>query len=44
MYSAGSFGKDWLNDIVTDLKLQDVNIYEADYGLLPICPCSDARE
>ncbi len=30
-----SFGKDWLNDIVTDLKLQDVNIYEADYGLLP---------
>ena len=30
-----SFGKGWLNDIVNDLKLQDVNIYEADYGLLP---------
>ncbi|MDC3032427.1 phosphoserine transaminase [Litorivicinus sp.] len=30
-----SFGKGWLNDIVNDLKLQDVNIYEADHGLLP---------
>ena len=30
-----SFGKNWLTDIVTDLKLQDVNIYEADYGSLP---------
>lgn len=30
-----SFGKGWLNDIVNDLKLQNVNIYEADYGLLP---------
>ena len=30
-----SFGKGWLNDIVNDLKLQNVNRYEADYGLLP---------
>ena len=30
-----SFGKAWLNDIVNDLKLQNVNRYEADYGLLP---------
>ena len=30
-----SFGKGWLNDIVNDLKLQNVNSYEADYGLLP---------
>ena len=30
-----SFGKSWLNDIVHDLKLQNVNRYEADYGLLP---------
>ena len=30
-----SFGRGWLNDIVNDLKLQNVNRYEADYGLLP---------
>ena len=30
-----SFGKGWLNDIVNDLKLESVNRYEADYGLLP---------
>ncbi len=30
-----SFGKTWLNDIVKDLTLPDVNIYEADYGVLP---------
>ncbi len=30
-----SFGKSWVNDIVNDLKLQNVNRYEADYGLLP---------
>ena len=30
-----SFGKGWLNDIVNDLKLQNVNRYESDYGLLP---------
>ena len=30
-----SFGKGWFNDIVNDLKLESVNRYEADYGLLP---------
>lgn len=30
-----SFGKGWVGDIVNDLKLKNVNIYEADYGLLP---------
>ena len=30
-----SFGKTWMNDIVKDLTLPDVNIYEADYGVLP---------
>lgn len=30
-----SFGKSWINDIVNDLKLQNVNAYEADYGRLP---------
>lgn len=30
-----SFGKEWLTDIVKQLKLGDVNGYEADYGQLP---------
>jgi phosphoserine aminotransferase len=30
-----SFGKGWVSDIVNDLKLDNVNTYEADYGLLP---------
>jgi phosphoserine aminotransferase len=30
-----SFGKGWITDITTQLKLDDVAIYEADYGLLP---------
>ncbi|MFA0442924.1 phosphoserine aminotransferase [Vibrio sp. 10N.286.49.C2] len=30
-----SFGSGWLNDIVKQLKLTDVNSYSADYGLLP---------
>ena len=30
-----SFGRGWLNDIVNDLKLQNVKRYESDYGLLP---------
>jgi len=30
-----SFGKGWITDIVKQLKLEDVNTYEADYGLLP---------
>ena len=35
VFSWESFGKGWLNDIVNDLKLEKVNRYEADYGLLP---------
>ena len=35
VFSWKPFGKDWLNDLVTDLKLQNINIYEADHGLLP---------
>ena len=35
VFSWESFGKGWLNDIVNDLKLENVNRYEADYGLLP---------
>ncbi len=30
-----SFGKGWITDIVKQLKLTDVNTYEADYGDLP---------
>ncbi|MGA1206603.1 MAG: phosphoserine transaminase [Litorivicinaceae bacterium] len=30
-----SFGSGWLSDILQELKLTDVNRYEADYGLLP---------
>lgn len=30
-----SFGKGWLTDITKQLKLDDVTIYEADYGDLP---------
>ena len=30
-----SFGKGWATDIVNQLKLDNVNCYEADYGLLP---------
>ena len=35
VFSWKSFGKGWLNDIVNDLKLQNINLYEADHGLLP---------
>jgi phosphoserine aminotransferase len=35
VFSWESFGKGWLNDIVNDLKLENVNRYEAHYGLLP---------
>ncbi len=35
VFSWESFGKGWLNHIVNDLKLQNVNIYQADYDLLP---------
>jgi phosphoserine aminotransferase len=30
-----SFGKGWVSDITKQLKLQDVKVTEADYGLLP---------
>ena len=30
-----SFGKVWLNDVLTELKLQDVRRLEADFGFLP---------
>ncbi|MCY3873421.1 MAG: phosphoserine transaminase [Rhodobacteraceae bacterium] len=30
-----SFGKAWLNDVVSELKLDGVNRHVADYGLLP---------
>ena len=35
VFSWKPFGKDWLNDLVTDLKLQNINLYQADHGLLP---------
>ena len=38
-----SFGKTWLNDIVKDLRLPDVNIYEADYGVLPDLSLTNKR-
>jgi len=30
-----SFGKTWAKDAVEQLRLEDVNVYEADYGQLP---------
>lgn len=30
-----SFSSDWMKDITNELKLDDVNTYEADYGYLP---------
>ncbi|TAN50222.1 MAG: phosphoserine transaminase [Methylococcaceae bacterium] len=30
-----SFGEGWVTDIVKQLKLSDVNVYQADYGELP---------
>ncbi|TVZ39714.1 phosphoserine aminotransferase [Alteromonadaceae bacterium 2753L.S.0a.02] len=30
-----SFGKGWVTDITKQLKLENVSVYEADYGLLP---------
>jgi phosphoserine aminotransferase len=30
-----SFGKGWVTDILKELRLQDVRVLEADYGLLP---------
>ena len=30
-----NFGKDWVIDVVQQLKIKNLNVYEADYGLLP---------
>jgi len=30
-----NFGKDWVIDVVDQLKIQDLNVYEAEYGELP---------
>ena len=30
-----NFGKDWIVDVVDQLKIQDLNIHDVDYGLLP---------
>ncbi len=30
-----NFGKDWVTDVVDQLKIQDLNVYEAEYGELP---------
>ena len=30
-----NFGKDWVIDVVDQLKIKDLNVYEADYGKLP---------
>ena len=43
VFSWESFGKTWLNDIVKDLMLSNVNIYEADYGILPDLSLTDKR-
>lgn len=36
-----SFGKGWLVDITTQLKLEQVNIFQADYGELPELAAAD---
>ena len=30
-----NFGKDWVIDVVEQLKIKDLNVYQADYGELP---------
>ena len=30
-----NFGKDWVIDVVDQLKIKDLNIYDVDYGFLP---------
>jgi phosphoserine aminotransferase len=40
-----SFGKDWVTDVVKQLKLTDVREFKADYGLLPdLTPVSPDRD
>ncbi len=36
-----AFGKDWIKDITTQLKLENVNEYKADYGQLPPLESAD---
>ena len=31
-----NFGKDWVIDVVDQLKIQDLNVHDVDYGLLPV--------
>jgi phosphoserine aminotransferase len=38
-----SFGKEWVTDITKQLKLADVNVYEAPYGELPKLAGSDSN-
>ncbi len=35
MLAWDSFGSGWINDVITQLKLADVNLLESDYGRLP---------
>lgn len=35
LFAWESFGSGWISDVVKQLKLKDVNKYEADYGKLP---------
>ena len=37
-----SFGKGWVSDVVKQLKLDDVRLFEADYGTLPDLDAVDA--
>ena len=30
-----NFGKDWVKDVVEQLKISDCNVYESDYGYIP---------
>ena len=30
-----NFGKDWVNDVLDPLKIENVNTHQADYGYLP---------
>ena len=35
VYAWESFGKGWVTDIIKQLNLEDANVIEADYGILP---------
>jgi len=38
-----SFGKGWVTDVVKQLRLKDVNVYEADYGEIADLAAADFR-